>query len=86
MGDEVHILKINLPSARETRQAVDSFMAAGGHSFPLYFDDGGAIEYGVRSIPMTFFIDAMGRVNAYHLGAVNDEILRNGLAMIGVGM
>jgi len=86
MGEEVHIIKVNLPSARETRQAVDDFMEAGGHNFPLFFDAGdGAIEYAVRFIPMTFFIDAMGRVGAYTQGAVNEEILASGLAMIGVG-
>ena len=86
-GDEIHILKINLlDGIRETRERVDRFIADNDYNFPIYFDggDGGRV-FGVRFIPMTFFIDARGNALAHTQGAVDGEILRQGLALIGVG-
>jgi len=83
-GDDIHILKVNLlDGQRETRERVDNFMADNGYTFPLFFDAGmGAIEYGVRFIPMTFFIDANGVLVSSIQGAVNDSTLQSGLAEI----
>ncbi|MCL2571554.1 MAG: TlpA family protein disulfide reductase [Defluviitaleaceae bacterium] len=84
-GDEIHIIKINLlDGQRETRDRVDRFMEDNGFTFPLFFDGGdGALEYGVRFIPMTFFINAAGEMVAHAQGAVDDAMLRNGLTMAG---
>ena len=86
LGNEIHILKINLlDGQRETREMVDQFIADHGLSFPIYFDAGdGAFEYGVSFIPMTFFIDADGYAIASSQGAVDSDILRRGLETVGV--
>jgi len=86
MGDEIYILKVNLlDGRRETREQVDNFMAAGGYSFPIYFDEGdGAIYYNVRSIPVTFFIDAQGYAVASVTGMVNEDVLQRGLELAGL--
>jgi len=86
LGDEIHVIKVNLlDGQRETRERVDDFMAAGNYTFPLYFDSGdGAFEYGIRAIPMTFFIDAYGYLVAYTQGAVDEDLLGYALAMMGI--
>jgi len=79
--DSVHILKINLPGGRETRQAVDNFMYTNGYSFPVYFDLNGdaARTFGIRSIPDTIFINADGQITARIVGAVNERTLQQGM-------
>jgi len=86
INGDVHIIKVNLlDGQRETRDRVDSFMEENGYSFPIFFDGGlGSIQYGVRYIPMTFFIDAQGNVVATNQGPVNEDILRRGLEAAGV--
>jgi len=80
LGDSVHVLKVNLLDGnRETREGVDSFMHENGYTFPLYFDISGAAMYGVRAIPVTFFICEDGYAVAMSQGAVNDSVLQQGL-------
>ena len=84
MGDELHILKVNLlDGQRETRAGVDDFMTTNGHSFPIYFDvTGEAAEiYAVRSIPFSVFISAQGYIAAIAQGALDEERLRMGIEM-----
>ena len=86
MGDEIHILKVNLlDGQRQTREIVDNFMADRGYNFPIFFDTGsGAALYGVRSIPLTLFINADGYEVNRILGSANADTLRRGLAYAGV--
>jgi len=79
-GGNVHVLKVNLLDGnRETRDGVDSFMYENGYTFPLFFDISGAAMYGVRAIPVTFFICEDGYVVAMSQGPVNDSVLQQGL-------
>ena len=86
MGGEIHVLKVNLlDGTRETRETVDRFRDGNDYTFPIYFDLGeGAIEYGVRHIPVTFFINADGYAVAQAQGAVDEDNLWRGLEMAGV--
>jgi len=82
MGDEVHIIKVNLlDGQRETRSRVDTFMADNSYTFPLYFDTTGeaAGAYGVRTIPFSVFIDADGYVVGMAQGALDEAGLRRGI-------
>lgn len=81
MGEDIHVLKVNLPGGRETRQAVDEFIAANGYTVPVYFDSSGeaARVYGIRSIPDTVFINADGYITARIIGAVNENTLQEGI-------
>ena len=83
-GDHIHIMKINLlDGQRETLAGVESFMYENGYTFPLYFDVSGAAAFGVRGIPITYFIEAGGHPVAMAQGPLNAETLRQGLEMIG---
>lgn len=84
MGGEIHIVKVNLlDGQRETRAEVDRFMADNEYTFPIYFDVTGeaAGAYGIHFIPVTFFIDADGRLAARAQGAVDEQALRDGIDM-----
>ncbi|MCL2215596.1 MAG: TlpA family protein disulfide reductase [Defluviitaleaceae bacterium] len=81
-GNDIHILKVNLPGGRETRQAVDEFIAANGYTFPVYFDIYGeaARAYGIRPIPDTVFINTAGYITTRIVGAVNERALQEGMS------
>lgn len=68
----------------ETEQRAREFLAQQGFTFPAYFDiEGqGTYEYGLSSIPRTFFIDAQGYVVATASGAIDAATLARGLAML----
>lgn len=68
----------------ETEQRAREFLAQQGFTFPAYFDTEGqgTYEYGLSSIPRTFFIDAEGYVVATASGAIDAATLARGLAML----
>lgn len=84
-GEEIHFLMVNLTDgSRETVETAKAFVEDAGYTFPVYFDtkvDAAAV-YGVRSIPVTYFIDAEGNVVVYGSGALNATTLEKGLSMI----
>ena len=82
-GDRVHFLKINLADGvRETQAGVRDFMYENGFTTPLLFDIDGARAYGVRGIPVTFYIDADGYAVAMSMGAQDRDRLQQGLDAI----
>ena len=84
-GNEVRILKVNLPDVRrETRQTVDDFMAQNGYTFPVYFDTNrsAAQAYDITAIPRTFFITSDGYIAGTIMGSVTAETLQAGLDAI----
>ena len=74
MGDEIHVLKINL---QEAHHVVEEFMAVNGYTMPVYLDANGeaARAYSIRSIPDTFFINANGYITARAVGAMDESRL-----------
>ena len=56
----------------------------GGYTFPVVFDvDGTAGNmYGITAYPTTFFIDAEGNLQAYYMGAMDADLLQQGLNLI----
>ena len=56
----------------------------GGYTFPVLFDTDGtaAAPYGVNAYPTSFFIDAQGNLAAYYIGAMDAELLQQGIDMI----
>lgn len=69
----------------ETEQRARQFLESEKFTFPAYFDTAGqgTYEYGLSSIPRTFFIDAQGYMVATASGAIDAATLARGLAMLG---
>lgn len=84
LGDEVQFVMLNATGGRETLDSAMEFIREKGYTFPVFFDVSGAAAYtyGARSLPTTMFIDAEGRFVTYAVGAIPEEILREGIRMI----
>ena len=56
----------------------------GGYTFPVVFDKDSqaAAFYGVSAFPTSFFIDKEGNLQAYYVGAMDGELLQQGIDMI----
>ncbi len=80
-GEDIHFLLVSVDDSLDTAKA---FIQDAGYTFPVYFDNtsSGAYTYGASSIPLTFFIDAEGNLVAYYMGAMSEDILRQGVDMI----
>ena len=82
LGDEVYFMKVNLLDGnRETRSNVERFIENNDLTVPIYFDETGAasVPYGIRFIPVTFFIDTDGNLAGTAQGAVDEQTLRQGI-------
>ena len=56
----------------------------GGYTFPVVFDKDSqaAAFYGVSAFPTSFFIDKEGNLQAYYMGAMDGDLLQQGIDMI----
>lgn len=84
-GESVQFVMVNISDFNgESVARAKSFIQQNGYTFPVYFstDDQASIEYGLSSIPRTFFIDASGNVIATAAGMLDAETLQRGLSMI----
>ena len=84
-GEDVHFLIVNCTDgSRETVDSAREFIEGTDYTFPVYFDttSAGAYTYGASSIPLTYFIDAEGNMEAYYMGAMSADILQQGIDMI----
>lgn len=85
LGDKIQFMMINVTDgSRETVDSASDFMAKQGYSFPVFYDTGhdAAATYGIYSLPVTYFIGADGYAVAQATGAINEEILQQGIDMI----
>ena len=83
-GDEFNFLMVNMTlSSRESLENAKEYISEGGYGFPVYYDTEGEAmtAYGAYSIPMTFFIDAEGRLITYARGSISEEILLYGMSL-----
>ncbi len=84
-GEELHFVMVNLTDGyQETKNSALSFIDAQGYTFPIYLDQdqSGAIAYGVRAVPVTYFIDEEGYLIAQGSGMLDEERLQQGIDMI----
>ena len=81
-GDDVVFLMVECGG--ESVDEVESFVAEGGYTFPVYVDsDGsGAAAYGINAIPVTALVDGEGNLFAYQVGAVEEDSLRGAIDML----
>lgn len=85
MGDKVHFVMLNVTDGkRETIDSAKKFLSGKNYEFPVYFDTKleAAMLYGASSLPITFFINAEGKLVTYAMGAMNEETLKRGIEMI----
>ena len=85
LSGEVQFLMVNMTDGvQETMDSAQAFVEEHGYTFPVLFDTEGeaGMIYGAYSLPTTFFLDADGYVIARAVGALEMEILEQGLSMI----
>ncbi len=85
LGQDIHFLFVNLTDGEtETLETASSYIASQGYTFPVYYDTAmeAANTYYVGSIPMTYFINAEGKLIAQATGAIDRETLDRGIGMI----
>ena len=84
-GDQVHFVLVNLTDGhQETMETASGYIAQGGYTFPVYYDTDidAAYQYGVQAVPVTYFIDANGNLIAYAQGALNEDMLQQGMDLL----
>lgn len=84
-SEEIHFLMVNMTDGgRETVETAKEFMENTEYTFPVYFDTDmdASKTYRVYSLPTTLFIDAEGYGIAQANGALNAEVLQQGIDMI----
>ena len=84
-GDQIHFLIVNLTDGyQETQETAQSYLTDNGYTFPAYFDTQteAAYAYGVNAVPVTYFIDGEGNLQAYFQGAMTADIIRQGVDLL----
>ena len=86
-GQDIHFVIVNLTEGRsETLESASGYVAQMGYTFPVYYDTSmeAAYAYGVRSIPMTCFIDTDGIIVGGQVGMLSGEALEENItALLG---
>ena len=84
-GNDIHFLIVDLADGRsETVEEASAYIAQQGYTFPVYYDtDMGATDaYGISAIPVTYFIDSEGYFVTYHVGAMPESTLQQGIDLL----
>ncbi len=81
LGGEVTFLMVHEGAAVDDGK---DKVTEGGYTFPVVFDvDSSAGNlYGITAFPTTFFIDKDGYLKAYYMGAMDADLLQQGLDLI----
>ncbi len=83
--DDISFIMLNLTDGnRETLETALSYIESQGYSFPVYYDtaSSAAYSYSVYSVPTTYFIDKDGYLIAQAQGAIDKNIIKQGIDMI----
>ena len=81
-GDEIHFLLVDITDGEwDTEESVKAFVEESGYGFPVLFDNDldASRTYEVYSIPMTVFIHADGSMYTTYIGAMTEEVLKDGI-------
>lgn len=85
VGEDITFMMINLVDGqRETVEKGTKYVKNQGFTFPVYFDaeQEAASTYGIRSIPLTLFIDKDGYIITGAQGTIDAETLKKGIELI----
>ena len=83
--EDITFMMINLVDGqRETQEKGAKYIEENGFTFPVYYDiqQDAASTYGIMSIPITLFLDREGYLVTGARGAVNEEMLQEGIDLI----
>lgn len=84
-GSQVQFVMLNVPDFNgETRERALQLVEQSTYTFPVYFDVSAEaqVQYGVTSIPRTYFISADGILEAYAAGVISAAALDEGISML----
>lgn len=81
LGGEVTFLMVHEGAAVDDGKEK---VTEGGYTFPVVFDEDSSAGnmYGITAFPTTFFIDKDGNLQAYYMGAMDAELLQQGIDLI----
>ncbi len=84
-GDQLQFMMVDMPGFNgETVERAKRFLQDNSYTFPAYFDTQGraAAAFGLSSLPRTYFIDAQGAVVASAAGALDEQVLQEGIDLL----
>lgn len=79
-GDSVQFMMIDLTGGgNESAESGDQLISDGGYTFPVFYDNdsSAANAYGTRSIPVTIFVGADGKVKYRNNGVTDSSTLES---------
>lgn len=81
LGGEVTFLMVHEGAAVDDGKEK---VTEGGYTFPVVFDTDSSAGnlYGITAFPTTFFIDKDGNLQAYYMGAMDADLLQQGIDLI----
>jgi thiol-disulfide isomerase/thioredoxin len=81
LGGEVTFLMVHEGAAVEDGK---DKVTEGGYTFPVVFDvdSSAGNTYGITAYPTTFFINKEGNLQAYYMGAMDANLLQQGIDLI----
>ncbi len=86
IGEDVQFLMVNVTDGSwDTLDSATAFIAEQGYTFPVFYDtqNDAAYQYGgSSSLPLTYFIDTEGYTAARAMGAIDSELLQQGIDLI----
>lgn len=83
--DQLQFMMVDIPGFNgETVERAKRFLQDNSYTFPAYFDTQGraAAAFGLSSLPRTYFIDAQGAVVASAAGALDEQVLQEGIDLL----
>lgn len=85
LGDEVHFMMVNVTDGYwDTAETAADYIDEVGYDLPYYLDTDltASIAYGVRGLPVTFFLNADGVLVANRSGMMDLDTLLGGIDLI----
>lgn len=83
LGEDIQFLMVNV-TAGDAFQDAYGYIQQQGYQFPVFYDHTGeaAYTYMVQSIPVTYFINAEGRLVTHRVGMLDEEALDYFISLI----
>jgi len=78
------LVVVGVATLGDTEAAVRQLVRAAHLTYPVVMDNQGtAWQYGVAAVPTSVFVDARGHVVGQHIGPLDQQTIRDGMAQVG---